>query len=115
NVFLNNTSGTTGIGSTPQIIDANGTPSVNHGSMGTGSINWWGNVTSIGANTSVTLTYANSGFTNRSWCQAIPNAGATPEIIYLTNSSTAPVFNCLNSTTGAAANCNDFTYTCAGQ
>jgi hypothetical protein len=89
--------------------------SANHGTLGTGSTNWSGNVTSVGANTSVVLTLAASGFASRSWCTAQTNSTATPEIIVVTNSATAPTFSCFNSTTGTAANCDDFTYGCSGQ
>jgi len=97
-------------------FDAVAPTSVNHGSLGTGSSNTVGNVTGIGANTSVVLTYSNSGFPNRSWCQATPNThtGAVEQIV-VTNSATAPTFSCFNTTTGAAANCEDFTYWCTGQ
>lgn len=91
------------------------TPTVNHGSLDTGSTNSWGAVTGIGANTSVTLTFGASGFANRSWCTASPNSNANTEVIYVTKSATAPVFNCIDSKTGSTTNCVDFTYTCVGQ
>lgn len=90
--------------------------SVNHGALGTGSSNTVGNVTGVGANTSVTLTYSNSGFPHRSWCQAATNTHTgLVEVIIVTNSATAPVFSCFAATTGAASNCEDFTYWCTGQ
>lgn len=89
-------------------------PTVNHGSLGTGSTNWMGNVTSIGANTAVTLTYGGSPGFARSWCIAVPNATGTPEFISPACTATTCVFSCINSTTGAAANCVDFTWQCVG-
>lgn len=96
-------------------LDVNAPTSVDHGALGTGSSNTVGNVTTIGSNTSVVLTYSNSGFPNRSWCQATLNANTISEHIVVTNSATAPTFSCFNTTTGAAANCDDFTYWCTGQ
>lgn len=110
-VLLNKTSGTVGIGATPQIISSIAPTSVNHGSLGTGSTNWVGNVTGVGAFTSVTLTFS-TAFANRSWCFAQPNA--TGQVIYVTNSASAPVFNCTDMA-GVAANCVDFSYHCVGQ
>ncbi len=101
---------------TTAAIFSNAAPtSVSHGSFGTGSTNLAGDVTGIGANTSVVLTYSGTGFTNRSWCQATVNASGTPEFIAVTNSATAPTFSCFNSMTGIAANCVDFSYWCTGQ
>lgn len=117
-------------GTTTKIILADGTDtaidqiwfspaaptSVNHGTLGTGSTNTVGNVTGIGANTSVVLTFSNSGFPNRAWCHAQTNtsAGALEQIV-VTNSKTAPTFSCLGTVLGTAANCEDFTYWCTGQ
>lgn len=109
-VLLNKTSGSTKIGTGAQTIST-GAPSVNNGSLGTGSTNWVGNVTGVGANTSVTLTFS-AAFASRSWCFAMPNA--TGQVIYVTNSASAPVFNCLDMA-GVAANCVDFSYQCVGQ
>ena len=88
--------------------------SVNHGSLGTGSTNLVGNITGIGANASVVLSYS-SAFPSRSWCVATPNSNTTPEYIVVTNNASAPTFSCFNGTTGASANCVDFTYYCFGQ
>ncbi len=87
--------------------------SVSHGSLGTGSTNTVGNVTGVGAFTTVVLTFSNSGFPNRSWCRASPETGS--QIINITRSATAPTFSCIDSLTQAAANCVDFTYWCSGQ
>ncbi len=101
---------------TQQVIDgSSGTPSPDHGSIGTGSTNFAGNVTSIGANAVVTLTLGGSGFPTRSFCTANTNANTTPEYIVVGNSNTAPTFSCFNSTLGTSANCDDFTYVCIGQ
>lgn len=90
--------------------------SVNHGALGAGSSNTVGNVTGIGANNAVTLTFSDGGFPNHAWCQASFNThtGAVESMV-ITNSTTAPIFSCFNTTTGAAANCEDFTYWCSGQ
>lgn len=91
-----------------------GAPTVSFGTLGIGSIDAVGNVTAIGAHTSVTLTYsAGAGFTARSWCIAQPETGI--QQINVTRSQTAPVFSCFNTTTGVAENCVDFTYSCWGQ
>lgn len=118
--FYNANFGTTtlelGIGSTPTAGPklSNGVPTVSHGSVGARSTNWVGNITGIGANTTVTLTFV-PAFPNGSWCRADPNSIGTPEIISNTTlSASVPVFSCINSTTGAAANCVDFTYECIG-
>ena len=89
--------------------------SVSHGTLGTGSTNWVGNVAGVGANTSTALTLASGGFSSRSWCRATPNLSGTVETIVVTNSPTTPTFACFNATTGLAANCVDFTYSCVGQ
>ena len=89
--------------------------SPNHGALGTGSTNWWGNVTGIGANNSVVLTLGGGGFLARGWCQAAANTSTTTEVIVVTNSATTPTFSCFSSTTGLGSNCVDFTYSCVGQ
>ena len=99
-----------------QMLDpATSSLAASHGSLGTGSTSWWGNITGIGANTSTVLTLGGGGFATRAWCRAWPNASGTVETIVVTNSSTAPTFSCLAASTGAPANCVDFTYECAGQ
>lgn len=95
-------------------IFGTGTPTASAGTLGTGSDDFSGSLTSVGA-TTTTLTYAVAA-TNRSRCTATFNGHAVaPEIIEITNSASAPIFNCFNSTTGIAANCDDFTYICAKQ
>ena len=92
-----------------------GTPTQSHGTLGTGSTNFVGNITTIGANTSLTLTFS-PAFTNRAWCFTQMNSNSvTEEYIVVTNDKAAPTFSCFNSTTGGAANCDDFSYTCYGQ
>lgn len=87
---------------------------VNNGTLGTGSTNWFGNITGVGA-TTTTLTLAGGGFATRGWCRAWPNTSTAIETIAVANSLTAPTFSCLSALTGAPANCVDFTYECAGQ
>lgn len=87
--------------------------SVNHGSLGTGSENTQGNVTGVGANTSVVLTFAGTPWANRSWCHAQLNTDTVAgQYIIVTNSATAPTFSCFLA--GVASNCNDFSYWCTG-
>lgn len=88
-------------------------PTVNNGTVATGSTDWFGNITGVGATTTA-LTF-NVAFATRAWCGATPNGTGTSEVIVVTNSKTAPTFSCFNSTTGIAANCVDFTYECVGQ
>lgn len=89
-------------------------PAAGAGSVATGSRDRAGTITGVGA-TSTTLTLGTTNYT-RAWCTAnFNNHSVAPEIIEVTQSLTAPVFSCYNSTTGAAANCNDFTYHCALQ
>jgi len=94
-------------------FSASAPTSVNHGTLGTGSSNTVGNVTGIGANNSVTLTYSDSGFPNRSWCHADSNSATTPQVFIITNSATTPVFACFDMV-GLSQNCQDFTYWCTG-
>lgn len=92
-----------------------GTPAVNHGSLVTGSKNGLGGITSIGAFTSVTLTYS-VAYATDSLCMATPLAVGTQEMIGLTtHTGTSVTFSCINSSTAAAANCVDFTYLCFGR
>lgn len=97
-----------------QVLSA-GSPSANHGSLGTGSTDFSGNVTGIGANTSVVLTYS-AAFSNRSRCNATANThtGFLEDIVVSTSNSAA-TFSCFDVLTGSAANCEDFTYQCVGQ
>jgi hypothetical protein len=94
-------------------FDGHAPTSVSHGSLTTGSENTQGEVTGIGANTSIVLTFSNSGFPNHAWCQATTETGN--QHINITPSKTAPTFSCIDNATGAAANCVDFTYWCTGQ
>jgi hypothetical protein len=89
-------------------------PSASAGTLGTGSTNWVGNITGVGA-TSTTLAFGGGGFATTSWCTAVPNQATTIELITATRSATAPVFSCFSSTTGLAATCVNFTYTCTGE
>lgn len=106
-------------GSTPTtmaIFDPQAPTSVSHGSLGTGSSNLVGNITGVGSFTSTVLTFSNSGFPNHAWCFATPNGHTvTAQFIEVTLSKTAPTFSCFTTTTGAAANCDDFSYQCIGQ
>lgn len=102
------------VGPGQQIIQG-GTPSANHGSLGTGSTDFAGNVTGIGANTSVVLTYS-VAFPTRSWCFAQANSTSVAlESIVVTNSASAPTFACFSVASGLAVNCDDFSYECLGQ
>ncbi len=86
-------------------------PAASAGSVATGSRDRAGSITGVGA-TSATLTFGTTTYA-RAWCVANFNGHAVaPEIVEVTESLTAPVFNCFNSTTGVAANCDDFTYHC---
>jgi hypothetical protein len=106
--------GITTLGAQAQVISG-GTPSPSHGSIGTGSTNWVGNITGIGANTSTVLTFSTT-FANRSWCFAQPNStSVSVQVIVVTNSASAPTFSCFTTSTGSAANCNDFSYQCVGE
>jgi len=89
--------------------NSGGAPTLSAGSLGTGSRNQRGDVTSVGA-TTTTLTYS-TPFTNRSWCTATGNGAA--QVITVTRSASAPVFSCFDMA-GVAQNCNDFSYTCWG-
>jgi hypothetical protein len=91
-----------------------GTPSASAGTVATGSTNWWGQITSVGA-TSTIITYS-AAFTNRSFCNVTftTHAGAVEVAVVATSASTATV-SCFTSSTGAATNCENFIYECAGQ
>lgn len=95
-------------------ISPNGVPAVNHGTISTKATDWIGNVTAIGANTSITLTYTQT-YPNGSECQttAISHAVAT-EIIEPNPGTHTVTFSCFSTISGAAANCDDFTYSCVG-
>lgn len=89
-------------------------PTVNHGTLSADSSNFVGDVSSIGANTSVTLTFGGGGFGTTSHCMVTVEGSATVGIQVSTVSATAPVFSCFTLASGAAANCPNFTYQCWG-
>lgn len=99
------------------ILSPNTPTSVSHGSLETGSTDWWGTVTGIGANTSVVLTYS-STFPARSRCVATPNsiAVAVETIVVTARSATSATFSCYSvAAAPILTNCDDFTYECSGQ
>lgn len=97
-------------------ISSPSAPSANHGTLSTGATGAWGQVTSIGSFTSVALTWA-SAFANDSLCTTQPNSTsvAIENIVVTAHSASAVTFSCFSVATGVAANCDDFTYTCAGR
>jgi hypothetical protein len=106
-----------GVGAAPTAgptFSPNPPTSVNHGALGAGSTDLAGNVTGVGANTSVTLTFS-SPFPNHAWCTA--NANNTGpggfQVILVQLDRSHPAFLC--SEANAPANCDDFTYICIGQ
>lgn len=99
------------------ILSPNTPTSVDHGSLETGSTDWWGTVTGIGANSAVVLTFS-STFPARSRCTATTNSVAvTVETIVVTaRSATTATFSCYSvAAVPALSNCDDFTYECVGQ
>lgn len=91
-----------------------GYPTVDHGTIDLTSTNCVGQDASIGSNTSVVLTFSGT-WPHKVWCSATPLSTSTPENIVPTTVTTSAVtFSCINSTTGSAANCVDFSYQCAG-
>lgn len=97
-------------------IESSGTPTVNFGSFTTGSTNFSGDVTSIGAHTAVILTYS-SAFPNRSRCTANPiSISVTVETIVPVAVAGSVTFNCYSvAAAPILTNCDDFTYNCIGQ
>jgi len=93
------------------IAQASVAPTANHGTLDASSSNFVGRVTAVGAFTSVTITFS-GGFGTTAFCEAQIEGSA--QGIYVTPSATAPVFNCFNTSTLAAANCNNFSYNCWG-
>ena len=93
------------------IAQASVAPTANHGTLDASSSNFIGRVTAVGAFTSVTITFS-GGFGTTAFCEAQIEGSA--QGIYVTPSATAPVFNCFNTSTLAAANCNNFSYNCWG-
>lgn len=93
------------------IAQASVAPTANHGTLDASSSNFVGRVTAVGAFTAVTVTFS-GGFGTTAFCQAQIEGSA--EGIYVTPSPTAPTFNCFNTSTLAAANCNNFAYNCWG-
>src|SRR4029077_15099998 len=88
--------------------------SVNHGALSAGSTDWVGDITGIGANTTVTLTYS-TAFPTGSRCQVTPlNAAVAIEQIIPTAVAGSVTFSCTAIVAGIAANCDDFTYSCVG-
>jgi hypothetical protein len=104
-----------GIGSTPSAgpkLSA-GVPTVDHGTIQSGSTSLAGDVTGVGAFTTVTLTYP-VAFPNRSWCRAQLNTDTiVGQYIIVVDSASAPTFNC--KLAGVASNCNDFSWSCVGE
>ncbi len=91
-----------------------GTPTVNHGALSASSTNWVGDVTGVGAFTTVTLTYS-TPFPTGSRCQVTPlNAAVAIEQIIPTPVAASVTFSCTAIVAGIAANCDDFTYSCVG-
>lgn len=93
------------------IAQASVAPTANHGTLDASSSNFVGRVTSVGAFTAVTVTFS-GGFGTTAFCEAQIEGSA--QGVYVTPSATAPVFNCFNTSTLAAANCNNFSYNCWG-
>jgi hypothetical protein len=89
-------------------------PTANHGTLFADSTNCVGEINTIGANTSVTLTFGAGGFAITSHCSVTVEGSATVGVEVSTVSATAPVFSCFTLATGLAANCPNFTYTCWG-
>jgi len=95
-------------------ISPNGVPAVNHGTISTKATDWVGNVTAVGANTSVTLTYTQT-YPNGSYCQVTPLSDSVSIQQIIPNPGTHTVtFSCKAIVTGSADNCDDFTYSCVG-
>jgi hypothetical protein len=100
-----------------QIISG-GAPSVNHGSLSTGSTNSSGTVTGVGANTSVVLSYSGAAAPNRSRCVAsATSVSVTVETIVVTaQSATSATFSCYSvAAAPVLSNCDDFNYACVLQ
>jgi hypothetical protein len=98
-----------------QIAQASVTPtSVSHGTLSADASNFQGEVTTVGANTSVTLTFGGGGFGTTSHCFLTVEGSSTVGMQVSTVSNTAPVFSCFTFTTGQAANCPNFVYQCWG-
>jgi hypothetical protein len=89
-----------------------GLPTVNHGSVATGSSDWYGSITGIGANTSIAMTYSGAGFTSRSFCDTSPKSGT--QIQNVTTTGAIMTVTCVDSVTAAPENCVDLFYTCTG-
>jgi len=96
-----------------QIAKQSTAPTVNHGTLAADSGNFVGEITGIGAFTSVTLTFGASGYGTSSHCIAQAEGATAFAITVSTVSKTAPVFSCFDMA-GTAANCPDFNYQCWG-
>lgn len=95
-------------------VDANGVehqtgtaPSVSAGSICTNSTNAYGCISGLSAATTVTLTFANSGWTNNAFCTGSANAALTTPVYVSAQSKTAATFT-FSSLTGTLY------YTCGG-
>jgi hypothetical protein len=89
-------------------------PSANHGTLSGDASNYQGEVTGVGANTSVTLTFGGGGFATTAHCHLTVEGSSTVGMQISTVSNTAPVFSCFTLATGVAANCPNFVYQCWG-
>lgn len=87
------------------------TPTVNNGTLSAWATNGTGRITGIGA-TTTTLTFGGGGFATDAGC-IVTLEGATPQFVTVSQSRTAPVINCFN-TSGVGANCANLTYQCWG-
>jgi hypothetical protein len=97
------------------MIDARDAPTVNNGSLATGSTNAAGRVTGVGSNSS-TITFGGSlTFSHDDICQAEGEGSASFGVGFSwTPSTTAPTVLCWSTTTGIAATCPNFRYWCPG-
>ena len=98
---------------TQVVLDAKDVPTVNHGTLSADASNLAGRITSIGANTSFTITFGGSGFANFSHCTIQPNGSTATMVTMSTVSATAPAFSCFDQA-GSALNCPDVDYICTG-
>jgi hypothetical protein len=89
-------------------------PTANHGTLSGDASNFQGEVTGVGANQSVTLTFGGGGFGTTSHCHLTVEGSSTVGMQVSTVSNTAPVFSCFTLATGAGANCPNFVYQCWG-
>lgn len=119
--FYNASQGTTwvrfGNDSTPTggpIISGAPPASANHGTLNAKASDHSFSVTSIGANTSVVVTYSHA-FPNGSNCTVSPlNAAVVTEQIYPAAVAGSVTFSCFAVSSGLASNCDDFAAICVG-